>query len=281
MDLLEAKDIIEKNINKKVEVIKRFTGGMSNYTYLIKIENNLYTYRIPGANSEVFINRIVEKNNIEIVSKLDLNCKNLYLNISNGHKMSIFIEGEDLTNVVVDYEEVANSLRKLHTSGLSAVNDYDKEERLSYYESLVNTKHTDEYHELKNDLFNKLNEFKDIKLVFCHGDSQKSNWVQSNKLYLLDWEYSANNDPYYDIACFGNVDFNDAIKLLNSYLKKEPTNEEMNRLILNRLFQCLQWHNVALYKHEIGLSKSLNIDFEQISIKYLKTAQELYKMIKM
>ncbi len=281
MELLEVKDLIEKNIKKSVKIIKRFSGGMSNFTYLIEVDNELYTYRIPGKNSEVFINRTIEKSNIELVSKLGLNCKNIYLNVNNGHKMSVYIEGEDLANTEVDYEEVAIQLKKLHLSGLKAVNDYNKLEKLNYYESLVSTIHCNEYKDLKKYLFDSLEKYKNIELVFCHGDSQKSNWVKSDKLYLLDWEYSANNDYYYDIACFGNVDFNDAINLLKVYLGKEPNNEEMNRLILNRLFQCLQWHNVALYKEEIGLSKDLNVDFKAISEKYINIAQNLRNMIKM
>lgn len=262
--------IIKENINKEVEVIKRFTGGMSNFTYLIKVDKNLYTYRIPGKNSEVFINRDIEYKNIDLINGLNLNCKNEYFNIKNGHKMSLYLEGEDLTNSTVDYNEVATELKKLHNSGIKACNDYIKSDKLDYYESLLSFKNNDEYYELKTKLMSYLNEIDKIEFVFCHGDAQKANWVKSDRLYLLDWEYSGSNDPFYDIACFGNVDFEEAIKLLNAYLGKSPSEQELKRLYVNRMFQCMQWYNVALYKEQIGLSKELNMNFLDISKKYLQ-----------
>ncbi len=280
MNLNEAKLLIEETINKEVEVIKRFSGGMSNYTYLIKMDNELYTYRIPGKNSEVFIDRITEEININLVKSLNVNCNNVYFNQSNGHKMALYIEGEDLSNVEFDYKQVANELKKLHNSNIKANNDYNKIEKLNYYEKLHSYNLSDDYILLKKRLLILLDNYKDIELVFCHGDAQKANWILSGRLYLLDWEYSGNNDPYYDIACFGNVNFNDAIELLKHYLNKEPNNNELNRLIVNRLFQCLQWHNVALYKEEIGLSKDLNIDFKFVSNKYITLAKEFIDMIK-
>lgn len=279
MNIQDAKIKIDNELNKDVEVLKRFTSGMSNYTYLIKIDNLLYTYRIPGKNSEVFINREIEFDNINLIERLNLNCKNVYFNKKNGHKMALFIDGEDLSLIDVDYNEVAYKLKELHNSGLKAVNDYNKIEKLDYYESLVETKCSEEYLLLKCKLITLLEKYKDIELVFCHGDAQKSNWIKSNDLYLLDWEYSANNDPYYDIACFGNVDFNDAIVLLECYLNEKPNDDQLNRLIVNRMFQCMQWYNVALYKDEIGLSADLNINFKEVSIKYLKLAKTFIDMI--
>ncbi len=280
MELSLVKQTIEKEINKEVKVIERFLGGMSNFTYLIEVDNVLYTYRIPGKNSEVFINREVERENLSLIRKLNLNCTNVYLNINNGHKMSQYIKGDDLSKQSVDYDEIANKLKLLHNSKIKAVNDYIKKDKLAYYESLLNQKHNEEYNELKNILFKYLDAYKDIELVFCHGDSQKSNWIKSNDYFLLDWEYSGNNDPYYDIACFGNVEFTEAQTLLKHYLGKEPNTSEMNRLILNRWFQCMQWYNVALYKEEIGLSKDLNIDFKFVSNKYITLAKEFIDMIK-
>lgn len=281
MDLVDVKRIIEHEIKKEIIVIKRFFGGMSNYTYLIEIDKELYTYRIPGKNSEYFIDRTVEKDNLSLIRKLNLNCTNVYLNVNNGHKMSKYIEGEDLSNNEVDFNEVALRLKLLHNSQIKAVNDYVKKDKLEYYESLLTIIHNEEYNILKSKLFQYLEKYKDVEFVFCHGDAQKSNWIVSENYFLLDWEYAANNDPYYDIACFGNVNFDDAKTLLKYYLGKEPNEYEMNRLILNRWFQCMQWYNVALYKEQIGLSKDLKVDFLAISKKYISLAKDFSDMIKM
>lgn len=44
-----------------------------------------------------------------------------------------------------------------------------------------------------------------------------------------------------------------------------------------RIFQCLQWHNVALYKDGIGLSEELKIDFNFFAKQYLIKIEGLFE----
>ena len=174
---------------------------------------------------------------------------------------------------------------KAKGSGLKAEKDYDPKSRLSLYESHLdeyNYKHSTRYLDLKERWEKLSNTYMDNKrLVLTHGDSQISNFVATdNGLRLMDWEFTGNNDPYYDIACFGNNDFNHAISLLPVYLGKQPTTEEYNRLYFYRAFQCLQWHNVALYKEFIGLSVDLGVDFMMISNIYLDKTTKFLNSIK-
>lgn len=286
MNNLDVKSIIENELEiKGVEIIKRFAGGMSNFTYLIKIEDALFTYRIPGKNSEVLIDRNVESENLNIVEPLNLNSEIVYLNVENGHKMAKYVEGNNLSEVTDSdyYDQVVEKLKKLHNSNLIAANDYDKLERLSKYEALVDQygfDRNEKYFELKKSFLELYEKYSDVKFVFCHGDSQQSNWVVSDGLYLLDWEFAGNNDPFYDIACFGNNDFNAAVKLLDVYLGRNATNDELARLYYNRFFQTLQWYNVAVYKELIGLSKELNVDFLYVSEKYINLASGFLVKIK-
>ena len=101
-----------------------------------------------------------------------------------------------------------------------------------------------------------------------------------DELRLMDWEFAGNNDPFYDIACFGNNDFNHALALLPVYLGREATISESHRLYFYRAFQCLQWHNVALYKEFIGLSIDLGVDFMFVSNLYLDKAENFLNNIK-
>ena len=78
----------------------------------------------------------------------------------------------------------------------------------------------------------------------------------------------------YDVACVGNKEFELALKFLPIYLGREPEVQEFRRLYLWRAFQCLQWHNVALYKDLIGLSQDLQLDFKLIASAYLTKAEQ-------
>ena len=92
----------------------------------------------------------------------------------------------------------------------------------------------------------------------------------------MDWEFAGNNDPLYDVACFGNANFDDAINLLKMY-NEHPSQNQYQRLYGWRMFQCLQWHNVAAYKDKIGLSEELSLDFSFFAKAYLDKANGFYQ----
>ena len=271
-----------------VHVRQRLMGGMSNYTYVMEVKNRKYTFRIPGKRAEMFVDRKVEEHNIKLVKPLHLNNKTIYLDVVTGYKIAEYIEGQPLNELnPLDYLlDASITLHMIHDSGLKSDYDYDPLGRLTLYEGHTyefDHVHCDRYYKLK-DRFMKLKDtYMDPELLtLCHGDSQVSNFVITpmNEMRLMDWEFTGNNDPFYDIACFGNNDFNHALALLPVYLGREATVEEYNKLYFFRSFQCLQWHNVALYKEFIGLSIELGVDFMFISNLYLDKAEKFLDSIK-
>lgn len=267
-----------KAYDSNLEVINRFAGGMSNYTYLVKNTTNSeqFVFRIKGENGELFVNYNQEQKNLKTISNLGINSDTVYVDPSIGRKIAKYIPGEMITTNV-DYKLIADTLKTLHDSQLEFANNYDPLNKLTSFEK---------YHNKKQDLYFSLKTHFEViyhehleknKLVPCHNDSQIANFILADdgKYYLLDWEFSGNNDLYYDIASFGNNDFDDAIKLLKAYITK-PTNSDLYYVYAWRMFQCLQWYNVAQAKHELGMSEKLNIPFDQVSDMYLKKANDLY-----
>ena len=284
------KDVCVEVFNVKsddVEVVERLMGGMSNYTYVIKVNSKLYTFRIPGKKAEKFVDRVVEAYHINLVESLDLNNNTVYLDVKSGYKIAEYIEGKPLheLNPLDHLEQAARVLHKIHESGKKSDYDYDPLGRLKLYESYTleyGFTHSERYLKLKEKFLSYKDKYMiESNLVLAHGDSQVSNFVvTSSELKLMDWEFTGNNDPYYDIACFGNSDFDHALALLPVYLGKQPTTEDYNRLYFYRAFQCLQWHNVALYKEFIGLSVDLGVDFMFVSNLYLDKTEKFLSNIK-
>ena len=276
----EVTNLIKELTGKESKVVSRLMGGMSNRTYIVKIEGELFTFRVPGKRAEVFVDRVDESKNIEQVRNLGLNNHTLLLDIEGGYKLAEFVEGTPLNELdSLHLTEVSTLLKKLHNTKGLFEKDYAPFDRLNYYESL-NDNLKEEYYVTRDNFFEHKEYLMSLPKVMAHGDSQKSNFVIGKKSYLLDWEFAGNNDYYYDIACFGNVDYNDALALLEEYNGHVPTVIEYNRLTLWRTFQCLQWHNVALYKDKIGLSQELNVDFLFVSLKYLEKANNLLASLK-
>lgn len=287
---MEHKELIKNRASKaflvkeeEVEVVNRLLGGMSHLTYHIRIKNQDYTYRVIGKDGNLFVDREIELKNLEIIKPLGINNETVYFDVKSGDKAAKYVEGVVLTQL--DYEPylkmVVDTLKKLHHSDLMPASDYGLINRLDLYETYTNIR-SEQYVSLKNAWIRMYQENHQGKpKVFCHNDAQRSNMVVAeNKLYLLDWEYAGLNEFYYDIASFGNVSFMDALKLLDVYLGRKATLDEQNHVRFYRMFQALQWHQVALRKHMIGLSSVLQFDFEMLSNKYLNLANQLYLEIK-
>lgn len=287
---MEHKELIQQRaaeaFNVKQEdviVKKRLLGGMSHLTYHIAIDGIDYTYRVIGKDGNLFVDRLIEQKNLDIIRPLNLNNETVFFDTTTGEKAAKYVEGTVLTQL--DFRPylplVSKALKTLHHSSLKPASDYGLINRLNLYESYTSIK-SDKYLKLK-DAWIKMyqEEHQHQPKVFCHNDAQRSNMVVSNdRLYLLDWEYAGLNEFYYDIASFGNVDFNDALELLDVYLERKATKKEQDSVRFYRMFQALQWHQVALRKDMIGLSEVLHFDFKMLSEKYLNLAETLYIAIK-
>jgi len=261
-------------------IVKRLEGGMSNYSYVVESGGKKYTYRVPGKFAEKFVDRTKELKVIELVDKLDMNNQTLFFDVPTGEKLAVYVEGTILsdTDVVSYNEKSVEALKRLHTSGL-VFDDYDPFGRLSDYERYCiesGYEIPDEYKHLKARLEEFAKRHSDVEKVPCHCDYQPTNLVVSgDKMYVLDWEFAGMNDPFYDIACYGNVGFDKALMLLETYLGRKPVADEYRRLYFFRSFQCLQWFNVAMFKDRVGLSKDLNMDFYKIAFMFLGMAADL------
>ncbi|MGL4383068.1 MAG: phosphotransferase [Bacilli bacterium] len=267
--------LIKEYAHDNVVSFSRLMGGMSNYTYHVIGEKQEYTFRIPGKGASNFVDRNIEQQVVLDIKDLDLMPQPIYFDVASGYKIAPYIKGKILSEIAIKpYQEIAKLLKKLHQGPILA-SDYKPLKRLEKYEKLINNEDK-LYHSLKAKWLEIYEtKLKGVALKATHGDSQVSNFIiQDNGIInLVDWEFAGNNDPIYDIACFGNVDFEDAMQLLNAYFTN-PSKQELERLYAWRMFQCLQWHNVAMYKHIIGLSDELMVDFAFFANAYLSKAKQ-------
>lgn len=280
--------MIEYNCNNILDhtdskVVKRLLGGMSNYTYVVNSDNELYTIRFPGEYAEEFVNREQEARNIKLMEYLNVTNKTIYFDITSGIKMSKYVEGKTLVEAnLFDLEKVSNLLKTIHNSKNLSLYDYKPFERLEKYQCLLEKEDIDnDYYKLKEEFLLYKDFLDSQKKVLIHGDSQPSNFIIDNKNNILtvDFEFSGNNDPIYDIACFANVNLKDGLDLLKIYYG-EVDSDKLKRFYLWRTYQSLQWYLVASFKEKVGMSESLKFDFKKIAKNYLLDSQELLKIVK-
>ncbi|VAW15659.1 hypothetical protein MNBD_ALPHA11-468, partial [hydrothermal vent metagenome] len=90
----------------------------------------------------------------------------------------------------------------------------------------------------------------------------------NNELRIIDWEYGANNDPYWDLASYFFESFADTQarhRLLHIY-EPDAGRQEDARITLYLPLVCLKW----------GLWASLQSSISLIEFDYLKYADILF-----
>lgn len=273
-----SNDILGRNDSK---IVNRLMGGMSNYTYVIESEDELYTIRILGEYAEEFVDRKQEALNTKIMENLGVTNKTLYFDITSGVKLSKYVDGTPLSEVDPSnypLEDISNLLKVIHNSNVYAENDYAPFDRLEKYEKLLikeNYHFPKEYLDIKKAFLSYKDYLNSIEKTLIHGDSQPSNFILGDKLYIVDFEFVGNCDPIYDIACFANIRLNDGLRLLETYYKDSIDNDKYKRFYLWRAYQAAQWFNVALFKHLKGMSETLKIPFDKVAFDYLKLFEDM------
>ena len=110
----------------------------------------------------------------------------------------------------------------------------------------------------------------------AHNDAQRSNIVKdlTGNYFLIDYEFAADNDPIYDIATFGNDNVLEGKKLLDEYVKINPTDDALKRYCLWRIDVSLQWYLVAIIKHFRGEGKVHGYNFLDVANHFLENAKK-------
>lgn len=257
-----ALDIDENTILE----VKPF-GGMTNKNYKATIDDDEFVVRVSGAGTQDMINRLEEKQNSELVSHLGINPEQLYFDETTGLKIARFIpEAETLNPKTAKRPEnlklVADTLKKLHTSEIEMVNEFNTFKTLSIYEQLTDKAggaYFDDYDEVKTQVIELKNyyEMMHVHPAPCHNDTVPENFVRSTGdiLYLIDWEYSGMNDPLWDLAAFSlecGFDEKEEKLLLNYYFEGTPTVQEHERILICKIFQDFLWSVWTLLKEASG-----------------------------
>ena len=268
------------------QVLGLLNGGMNNVNYLISAHNKKYIVYIPTPHCNDLVDRIAENDNLDEILPLNISNVNIYHDVATGIKINTYIEGVSLDKSGErPYKQVAAVLKKLHQSTIiKFYADYKPFPRLDNYEKqtqLLKQPLDEKYFALKKEFLLYRPYLEKQPRVPAHNDPQPSNWVQNDEgLYVIDFEFAANNDYIYDIACFGNLDFKDALKLLEAYDGGQVLKDHLQRLYLWRIYQCLQWYLVALIKYGSGLNELTTFDFKEVAKHYLELAGKMFQDFK-
>jgi len=194
-------------------------SGETNKNVLLSVDKQKYVLRIPRQTSNTFINREDEAHNSKIAETLELSPLNLWREVDikqgiTGLSLTSYMEHSRISEKS-DFENpqflkrISNLLITLHNSKAPFIGLLDKRRiahALTQYFEFCNHKNK----LLLKDAYKKsiklLEEIKyDRPAVPSHVDLVKENiLVTPDKIWLIDWEYSAMSSPFWDIAILCN-----------------------------------------------------------------------------
>ena len=139
------------NVDDEIVILDRLQLGMSNYIYLISVNDIKYTFRIPGEYADIFVDRNQELEGLKLIAPYNLCGETLYAD-EKGIKISRYIDGDVLQGNVKDddYINVMKILKKLHSIAPININEYNPFNKLEYYEKLNGNNLSEKYLEVKN-----------------------------------------------------------------------------------------------------------------------------------
>lgn len=238
--------------------------GITNLSCHFSVGEDQYVYRYPGVGTEKMIDRIAEKDALELARDLGLDSTFLHIDPSSGWKISRFIP--DVENLDVknpdEMRRAMSMLRALHDSGAVLDRKFDFiAEGLDYERLLLGHGPIDVpgYQELRSRVL-RLKEYSDadgFPLVPSHNDFFHLNFLvePDGEMHLIDWEYAGMSDEANDfgtmVVC-SELTTEQADHALESYLGRAATDREYRHFWSFVVFAGWCWYVWSLAKEAEG-----------------------------
>jgi thiamine kinase-like enzyme len=254
--------------------IQRINGGFTNYNWKVASEGGeTYFVKVPGKSTSMFIDRVTARDASIKVGLLGCAARLLHVFEENGIEIYEFLDGfrsatitdmfdgENVASVVDKYRVVHSSQHFLTLkTGFDQIREHLQqlqENRLLIpgpVESLLAPAAEAEAAIMASGM----------DLCGCYNDGHITNYMIASRgdVRIIDWEYSAENDRYWDIALFGLEIFLDGDRL-NAVIEQycgSYRSDVAARIYLYCALGCLKWGLWAALQSQLS---TLNFDFRK------------------
>jgi thiamine kinase-like enzyme len=246
------------------------SGGLTNDNYLVEAGGSKYVVRIPGRATELLaVDRRNEVHNAKAAAEAGVGPKVLEHLPELNVMVLEFIQGETMSGKRLRSPQMARrmaeSIRRLH-AGPRFLHDFDMFRTAEYYLRIADghgMRIPDGYRDALDTVaeVERAMRARPLPTVPCNNDLLAENYIDDGeRLWLLDYEYSGNNDPTFEL---GNTaqecEFNDALReeLCRAYFgRADPA--LLARMKLNALMSDVGWTLWAAIQQEIS---TIDYDF--------------------
>ena len=230
-------------------------GSLTNMTYKVTVAGTAYALRLPGQDTWEYIDRAAEEHNSRIAAAAGIGAEVLYCDAGRGTMVSRFIEGEAMDGAWLMRDakalvRVARTLKRLHCSGAAFRSRFDVFAMIQRCRELLRRSGCPMppgYGEVERGTWaaRRALEASPVPIVPCHNDPWPNNFIEADgSLYLIDWEFSGMNDPFWDLshlsteAEFGPVQDQ---TMMEAYCHGDVPEELYSRLEIYKALDDLLW----------------------------------------
>ena len=238
--------------------------GLTNTSFIFRIDGVDYIYRHPGDGTESIINRRNEKSSLIRAREFGIDPTYIYMDVNEGWKISRFVSDfrEPDYGDFEDSKRILAVLRRLHSLPVKVDYGMNPWEDAEAMERLLKEKDPAcfaEHEELKS----RIGEIYEktvgdgVEKCFCHGDTYRPNWMiePDGNVILIDWEYAGFSDPGIDVGYYivdAMYGYEDAERFIRAYLGDGWTERMEFHYMAYTAVIAYYWFVWAMYRESCG-----------------------------
>lgn len=243
---------------------RKISEGLTNISFIFRIDGKDYIYRHPGDGTEKIIDRSHERACLEKAKELGIDPTYIYMDVDEGWKISAYVPSFREPDYASedDTRRILEVLRRLHSSPVKVDWGLRPWEDALEIERLLRAKAPDcfqPYEELKERIGQLYQETigDGVEKCFCHADTYKHNWMfkPDGGIVLIDWEYAGYSDPGIDVGYYivdAMYDRARARAVIREYLREDWTPAQEKHYLIYTALIAWYWFVWALYRESCG-----------------------------
>lgn len=220
----------------EIEDLMPAQAGLTNVVLTFRLRGGKYVYRHPGLGSEALVDRGRETIMQKVVEDAGIDTTLVAMDVEHGWRIARYIEHRafqyhDLNDMV----RAMMLFRRLHAAPCHVRWNFDV---IRMAETIRQQIPPEKYGnfpafgEITENVYRlyELAKGDGIRKCNIHGDARDENFlINSEEIYLIDWEYGGYGDPGFDIGSYvngGEHTFEDVDRLLFTYFRRQPTEKQ-------------------------------------------------------
>ena len=246
-------------------LIDPISGGLTNTNYKVTVDGVPYFVRVPGESTDLLaIDRKNEYYNSKAAAQAGIGPKVLYHLPEFDVMVLEFLDGQTMTKMDLNAtgmpKRIAESIKRLH-SGPRFLTDFNMFRLTEYYIDICHK------HDIRMptgfiermDSVTQIEEALSVNPVAtlpCNNDLLAENYIDDGTcLHIIDYEYSGNNDPYFEL---GNTcqeleyDENQLREICQEYFGN-VSEGKLARMKLNMIMSDVGWTLWAAIQAKISM----------------------------